>query len=62
VDEGNDISVRDDWGLVHALVLGQQCLAPAFVANEELAVDDIVGAHFVATQKLIQSTRVWCSV
>jgi hypothetical protein len=52
-DEGNDISVRDDWCLIHALVLRQQRLAPPFVANEQLTVDEIMAAHFIAAQKFI---------
>jgi hypothetical protein len=52
-DEGDDIRVGDNWCLIHALVLGQQRLAPAFVANQELTVDEIVAAHFIAAEKLI---------
>jgi len=51
-DEGGDIRVRDNGSLIHAPVLGQQRLAPAFVANEELAVNEIVASHFVATQEV----------
>src|SRR5262245_42252566 len=61
-DEDDDISVRDNWCVIHALVLGQQRLAPALVANEELTVDEIVAAHFIAAEKLVQPSRVWCSV
>jgi hypothetical protein len=39
--------------LIHALVLGQQRFARAFVANEELTVDEIMAAHFIAAEKLI---------
>ena len=34
--------MRDNWRLIHALVLGQQRLAPAFIANEEFTVDEIM--------------------
>jgi hypothetical protein len=52
-DEGDDLRVRDNWGLVHALVVCQQRPAPAFVANEELTVNEIVASHFISTQKVI---------
>ena len=35
-DKRNDISVRDNRCLIHALVLGQQRLAAAFLSKEEL--------------------------
>jgi hypothetical protein len=61
-DEGNDIGMRDNWCLIHALVLRQQCLAPVFVADEELTVHEFVAAHFIAAQKLVQPSGVRCSV
>ena len=57
-----DISVRHDGGLVHSLVVGQQLLATALVADKELAEDEIVAAHFVTTQEPVQFTGVWRSI
>jgi hypothetical protein len=39
--------------LIHALVLDQQRLPAASIANDELTVDEIVAAHFIAAEKLI---------
>jgi hypothetical protein len=46
-----DISVRHDRCLVHSLVVGQELFATALVADEELAEDEVVAAHFVTTQE-----------
>jgi hypothetical protein len=57
-----DISVRHDGRLVHSLVVGQELFATAFVADEELAEDEVVAAHFVTTQEPVQYTGVWRSI
>ena len=57
-----DLSVRHDGCLVHSLVVGQQLFATALVADRELAEDEVVAAHFVATQEPVQFTGVWRSI
>ena len=46
-DERIDISVRDNW------YSASSDLRPPFVADEELTIDEIMGAHFIAAEKLI---------
>jgi len=57
-----DIAVRHDRCLVHSLVVGQQLFATTRVADEELAEDEVVAAHFVTTQEPVQFTGVWRSI
>lgn len=58
-DERDDFIVTHDRRLIHALVVPQQLFAPSLIANEEFAVDEVVAAHFVATQEVVQFRRVW---
>lgn len=57
-----DISVRHDGCLVHSLVVGQELFATALVADEELAEDEVVAAHFVTTQEPVHFTGEWRSI
>ena len=57
-----DISVRHDGCLVHSLVVGQQLFATTLVADEELAEDEVVAAHFVTTQEPVQFGRIRRSI
>lgn len=57
-----DISVRHAGCLMHSLVVGQQLLATALVADNQLAEDEVVTAHFVTTQEPVQFTGVWRSI
>jgi hypothetical protein len=57
-----DISVRHEGSLVDSLIVGQQLFATAFVADKELAEDEVVAAHFVTTQEPVQFTGVWRSI
>lgn len=57
-----DINVRHDGGLVHSLVVGQELFATTLIADEKLAEDEVVAAHFVTTQEPVQFTGVWRSI
>ena len=57
--EGDNFGMSHNRRVVHSLVACQKLLASALVADEELAVDELVAGHFVLTQQVIQGTRVW---
>ena len=57
-----DIAVRHDRCLVHSLVVGQQLFATTRVADEELAEDEVVAAHFVTTQEPVKFGRIRRSI
>ena len=50
--ECDDGGVKDDGGVMHLFVAGEQGLAPANVVDEQLAMDKVLTADFGAAQQL----------
>jgi hypothetical protein len=46
-NEGNHVRVRNDTGLMHLLIGGQELPAAATIADEKFSVDEFVAGHFI---------------
>ena len=53
-DELNHVAMRHGRRLVEQDVVGQQLLSTAGVADEKLAKNEVMAAHFAPAQKCIQ--------
>jgi len=60
--ERNDVTVRNEFNVVHALVGSQEFDAASPVADEELAIDQLVPSHFIQSQQPIHLRGVGCPV
>ena len=61
-NEGDHISVWHQRRLMHLLVVVEQLLASADIADQQFAVNEVMGTDLVATQKYLELSSVWCSI
>ena len=45
--EGDDLVMGQDWSSMEQLVVDQECSAAPVVADQQLTVDEVVGADLV---------------
>ena len=60
--ELHNINMRHGGRLVHLLIIREQLFSPALVPDEELSVDELMAAHFIAAQESVQLGRVRSSI
>jgi hypothetical protein len=60
--ELDDIAVRHGGRSMHLLVIRQQLPPPALIPDEEFSEDELMPAHFVATQESVKLCRKWCAI
>jgi hypothetical protein len=61
-NEGDHISVWHQRRLMHLLVVVEKLLASADIADQQFAVNEVMGTDLVAAQKSLEFSGVWCSI
>jgi hypothetical protein len=61
-NEGDHISVWHQRRSMHLLVVFEKLLASADIADQQFAVNDVMGTDLVAAQKFLEFSGVWCSI
>ena len=58
-NESHNLQMPDRSSLKHLFVVGQELLAPTPVADQQLAVDQIVSGHFIELEQPAQFVHEW---
>ena len=61
-NEGDHINVWHRRRLMHLLVVFEKLLTSADIADQQFAVNEVMGTDLVAAQKFLELCGVWCSI